>query len=83
MARALAPDGHVFEDAGVVADDLEPVSCRELHHLAHREQDRQRAEGAGHVELAGDGSGHGTLLVAGSLAKAAPYGARDGSSSVE
>jgi hypothetical protein len=52
---ALAPDGHVFEDRRVVAHDLEPVSCRQPQHLARREQDRQGAEGAGHVEMPGDG----------------------------
>jgi hypothetical protein len=62
VAGALAPDRHVLQDGRVVADHLEPVPLRQPHHLARREQDRQRAEGAEHVEMAGDGSGHGSLL---------------------
>jgi hypothetical protein len=58
VARALAPDGHVVEDGGIVADDLEPVAAAKAQHLARREQDRQRAEGAGHVQAAGVGGGH-------------------------
>jgi hypothetical protein len=71
VARALTPDGHVLEDGGVVADDLEPVPGGEPQQFAHREQDRQRAEGPGHVETASDGSGHGDLLGAGSVASCA------------
>jgi hypothetical protein len=59
VTRALAPDRHVLQDARVVADHLEQVAHRQAQHLARRQQDRQRAEGAGHVEMAGDGVGHG------------------------
>src|ERR1700731_878042 len=36
VAGALAPDGHVFEDAWVVADDLQAVAGGEAEHLSRR-----------------------------------------------
>jgi len=83
VAGALAPDGHVFEDAWVVADDFQPVPGGEAEHLSRREEDGQRAEGAGHVELVDDGRGHGTLLVTGSVGELHRWAPRDGCSSVE
>jgi hypothetical protein len=50
VPRPLAPDGHVLADAGVIPQDFQEISGRELPHLPCREQDWQRAEGAGDVE---------------------------------
>ena len=50
VAGPLAPDGHVFPDAGVVPQDLQEVPGLELAHLPRRQEDGQRAEGAGDVQ---------------------------------
>ena len=51
MAGLVAPDGHVFDDAGVVAEDLDLLAGSHVANPASGEEDRDRAEGATGVEV--------------------------------
>ncbi len=51
MASLVAPDGHVFDDAGVVAQDLDLLARSHSPNPASGEEDRNRAKGATRVEV--------------------------------
>jgi hypothetical protein len=61
VAGSLAPDGHVFEDRRVVADDLQEVSRFQPFHLAGSQEDGEWAEGTGDVEAAWGGRAGGEV----------------------
>ena len=50
MASLVAPDGHVFDDARVVAEDLDLVARSHLANPAGGEEDRNRAKRSARVE---------------------------------
>jgi hypothetical protein len=67
----LAPSGDVFEHSGVVAEDLEDLSGRQLVHLDDGKEDGQGAETSDHIKAV-QNSRHSNLLGP----RARPFGRR-------